>query len=261
MKTQIKNFLPALAIACASQTQAAILWTESFETDGQTTRYTASLPFRDSTNDYWERTDGTDISVGAGNYSLYDGDFFWAAEDVDDDGGNGEVEQTILFPAIQIADHTDLRFTGMFGAGNGESFDSADYVVVEYSLDGAGYVTGLSFHSADPEDGTNVALGHDTTGDGIGDGNILAAGMQEFTFPIPDGEAVEFRIRVHMNSANEEIAMDRFQLEDGIPSPVPEPRKSAAVAAGILLGFAGLRKRQGRSGRLTDVTVGEPHSQ
>ncbi len=72
-----------------SSVQAEDILVETFETDGQGVRYTASLPFNDGTSDHWNRTDGSDISNISGPYTDFVGDFFWAAEDTDDNGGDG----------------------------------------------------------------------------------------------------------------------------------------------------------------------------
>ena len=85
-----KYFALALAFSLGLTAQAQpVFFTEDFETDGQRSRYTASTPFNDSSADHWNRTDGSDIGNATGAYSSYNNSFFWAAEDTDDNGGNG----------------------------------------------------------------------------------------------------------------------------------------------------------------------------
>ncbi|MGE9297065.1 MAG: hypothetical protein ACQKBV_12330, partial [Puniceicoccales bacterium] len=69
----------------ATTMQGAVIFHESFETDGQGTRYSSTPEFNNNTpdvigNDHWGRTDGSDIHVLSG-YTGIDGSYFWAAED------------------------------------------------------------------------------------------------------------------------------------------------------------------------------------
>ena len=80
----------------------AVLFTESFETDGNGTRYNAPTVFHNDFDDYWTRvvagagtssTPQIGIEDPAGDdenrYTGQDGSAFWAAEDVDDTGAFG----------------------------------------------------------------------------------------------------------------------------------------------------------------------------
>ena len=60
-----------------------VVLSESFETDGQGSRYTASQPFNSEGN-YWDRGENADFdTLLERGYANSDGRFFWAAEDVD----------------------------------------------------------------------------------------------------------------------------------------------------------------------------------
>mgnify|MGYP001324832448 CR=1 FL=1 len=91
----------ALCLGLSAQAQT-VFYTEDFETDGQGSRYTASTPFNDGSADHWNRTDGSDIGNATGAYSSYSGTYFWAAEDTDDNGGNGVDDQTLDITGIDI---------------------------------------------------------------------------------------------------------------------------------------------------------------
>ena len=58
-----------LLISSGLSVQAAEVWSESFETDGQGSRYTSSLEFNDGNSDHWGRTDGSNISNTSGAYT------------------------------------------------------------------------------------------------------------------------------------------------------------------------------------------------
>jgi predicted extracellular nuclease len=202
--------------------QAATIWQEDFESDG--TRYTASTPFNDGSNDHWNRTNGSDIFNVTGAYTNISNSFFWAAEDTDDNGGNGNDEQTIQFNAIDISGHTNLTFKGLFGAGNesapgSSNYDAADYIKVEYAVDGGATQNGICFGYENHGDDFNEPLGLDANCDGEADmTNRLGTALQEFSFSIPDGSSLVITIRVFMDAASEEIAFDNLRVESGVSS-------------------------------------------
>ena len=83
----------------ATLVRADLVFNESFETDGQGTRYTASTPFNKQGN-YWDRGRISDFDTLV-EYTNPDGSYFWAAEDVDatGPGGNGNpLSWAALFP-------------------------------------------------------------------------------------------------------------------------------------------------------------------
>ncbi len=115
-------FVLATTLGLPSEAAAQLPFQESFETDGQGSRYTASTPNNKTANDHWNRTDGSNIANessagGASNsYTLQDGTYFWAAEDVDHvafletpgTNGNGADEQSLDITGINIAGYTGL---------------------------------------------------------------------------------------------------------------------------------------------------------
>lgn len=221
------------------------LWQESFETDGQGTRYTASNIFLDSSNDYFTRTDGSDIWLVTGPYSGMEGSYWWAAEDVDDpDTGDGLDYKSIVFNEIDTTGYSNITFRGLFAAGNennpGESnYDYADGAVVSYSVDGGTtWVQALKFRYLRDSDDFNepfhqiIAITDtcliSTTDGGFGPsggdcdtevastnfGPKLVTAAQELTFPIagtPD--SVQIRLECAFDAGSEEFAFDNFRLE------------------------------------------------
>ena len=219
----------------------AQVFSEDFETDGQGTRYTASTPFNDGSSDHWNRTDGSDINNITGAYTSISGSSFWAAEDTDDDGGNENDEQTLVFTGIDITGQSGLTFSGLFGAGNengagSSAYDSTDFIKVTYSIDGGSFQNLIWFSYQDNGDAFNEPIGLDTDFDGVQDGTLLGTALQEFSAPISGaGSSLDLSIAVHMDSADEEIAFDNFSI-------VPEPSAFGLIAG--MLGFTWVMLRR-----------------
>ena len=205
-----------------------VIFQETFESeiDDPDSKYTASSPFNDGSHDHWNRTNGDDISNVSAAYSNMEGSFFWAAEDIDDDGGNGFDEQTITFTGIDISGYTNLTFYGLFGAGNeepsgGSAYDASDYMKVVYSIDGGVEIDGLCFGYEFYGDATNEPIGLDADCSGRSDANDvnqLGATLQEFSFNLPTGTNLDLTIRVHADAASEELAFDNLRIEGDIPN-------------------------------------------
>lgn len=219
MKTNIKHALAlvALVFLCGISTQAQV-WTESFETDGLGTRYSVSNTFLNSANDFYVRTDGTNISTVAGAYSAQDGTFFWAGEDMNDTSGpnlgDGQIIKTITFFPIDVTGVVSLQLRSLFATGNtGTGWDSADQLYVEYNLDGAGWVKIQQF--ATPTAGTNLGLYQDADLNGFGEGTQLNTAFQLFSTNIPGtGTSLEIRITAGCDSGSEEFAFDLISVYD-----------------------------------------------
>ncbi|MEB3219001.1 MAG: ExeM/NucH family extracellular endonuclease, partial [Nostocales cyanobacterium 94392] len=194
------------------------IWQESFETDGQGTRYTASNTFNDGSNDHFQRTDGSNISNISNPYSNYNGTFFWAGEDLDDNGGDGLANKTITFQAVNTSSFSNLEFKGLFGVGNekgagSSAYDATDFAKVFYSIDGGtNFTEALRFSYVNSGDAFNEPLAQDTNFDGNGDGTVLTTAMQEFSFNIPNASNVTIKIEARFDAGDEEFGFDNFQL-------------------------------------------------
>ena len=186
-------------------------FSEDFETDGSGTRYTISSEFNDGSNDHFGRTDGSNVS---GGYSGQNGTYFIAGEDLDDNGGDGSSEKTILFNVIDITGYYDLKIKVLAAAGSaaGGGWDSSDYLRIEYSTDGTNFSTGLQFSA--PTSGSNKGINFDTNNDGTGDGDELTNTFAEFEQTISvTGSTLYLRLYAKANSAKEEFAIDNIRLE------------------------------------------------
>jgi hypothetical protein len=162
-----------LALFVLNTGATAQIWSESFETDGEGTNYVSSFTFNDGTSDHFGRTDGTDVS---GAYSGFDGAFFWAAEDWDDNGGDLLTVKTLTFSAIDITGLSDLQFSGLFATELvATGWDSNDTLRVEYAVDGGAWTTLLTTAAPTGLSGSNIGMWMDTDDDNVGDVEITPA--------------------------------------------------------------------------------------
>jgi|GEM_PF-2263307 len=217
-----KNLLPlvsALLLVFISPLMGVgqVFWTEDFETDGAGVRYTLDAvddEFNDGSSDHYGRTDGLGIS---GSYSGQNGIFFWAGEDIDDNGGNGNNPKAVIFNSQSIAGMTDVRISGLFarGSAGGGGIDQADYLRLDYRIDGGSWTPAIWFSG---QSGSNNGAYLDTDYDGTGDGTALTNTFASFTKDISvSGSNIELRVEMSMNSGSEEVAYDYLQLENTNP--------------------------------------------
>lgn len=247
MKLNTLSQLTAVALLTASicSIQAAEVWSESFEDDGQGVRYTSTPEFTDGGGDYWLRTDGAGLPISAGAYSGYDGTYFWAAEDVDGEGGTDEPELNVT--GIDISGAASLSFSGLFAAGHeggpgASKYDSTDYMKVQYQIDSGGYVDGICFSYEPGTDGgptTNEPIGLDADCNGESDGvaGRLNATLAEYGFAIAGtGSTLDLKVIVSVNAGDEELAFDQLKVSGNL-GDVP-PTVSSTVPTDGTVGVA-----------------------
>lgn len=207
----------------------AVIFSETFETDGNGTRYTTSIPeFTDSSEDFFLRTDGSNI-IGTYNVINPEGSFYFAAQDIDGEGAASQ--QTLTFSGINIAGATNLNFSALLAeddASDGnEDWDVAnDFVLFEYQIDGGGYNNLLRLEN----DGStfNSPPFEDTDFDGTGDGTEITDTFTSFSKAIAGtGSTLDLRITIDLNAEDEDIAIDDIQITGDRPmnfsSPITNP--------------------------------------
>jgi hypothetical protein len=168
-----------LFLSGTSGLHAGILFSESFETDGEGTRYTATSAFTDGADDYFTRTDGFSEASGLPAYTGFDGSWFWAAEDVDSTD-NPTASGLLDFTGIDVSAFGSVTLSLDVGAGSNAIFDNTDdYLLVQYRIDAGPWATALAFEN----DGAtfNTGLYQDTDFDGIGEGALVDLAMATFT--------------------------------------------------------------------------------
>lgn len=196
---------------------------ESFETDGNGTRYTTSIPeFSDGFGDFFGRTnlngtseDPGDIVVG-NVYTLsgLDGSFCFAGMDIDDGGANADI-QTILFDNVNIAGYTGLDLSIMVAEdddGANQDWDADTLLFVEIDIDNSGTFTKVLQWAA--AGGTNTEPGLDTNFDGTADGAALTNVFTAYNTAIGGtGSVIDIRITFEkQNAGDEDAAIDKIVL-------------------------------------------------
>ena len=177
---------------------------EEFESTANLTADPGSGFFNDGSSDHFNVTDGTDIS---GTTSGFTGSFF-AAEDVNDDGGTGANPQVFTI-TFDVTNFMNLSFTGLFAQPETGGFDDSDDVTVSASIDGGTPEIIIDVDEIDDGDAFNQLAQID--------GIQLTNAAQEFSSPISGtGTTLTLTISVSLGAASETIAFDNFTI-CGIP--------------------------------------------
>ena len=222
------TFCPVLLLGFPS----VIMFQESFEEEHEDfISYQSSHTFRSNTQNYWTRTDGSNINT-LNQYTNFDGDYFWAGEDLDDFAGDGLDVKTITTHSIQVEKNELLKIEASFAVGNQAAFDKNDFMKLQYSEDGKIFETLIEFRNPNGEFNQNLFL--DTDQDGYGDGKALDYTFDSFyALFVPQSDLIWLQIEVHADSENEEIAFDNLVL---YTVAIPElSRSSFLIALGVFL--------------------------
>ncbi len=234
------KFITALFISLWYSTFSSgdIILFEDFE-DGTVSYTTSNGEFTDGSEDYFTRTDGSNIS-GQVSFTGGAGSGFFAGQDLDGDGE--DPIQVVFFNGIDIDGFTDLSWSTLFAEdddGTSEDWDASDFVHVDYQIDGGGFQNlfwlennGSTFNSAPQVD---------TDFDGTGDGAVITDAFTNFSSAITEtGVLLDVRITVALDSGDEDIAFDNFLIE-GTPTAVPEPGTLGFLA---ILGLGFIRRKR-----------------
>lgn len=221
-KKHLIKLLFLFTLTSFSQTQ---FWSDTFEDVGAPSSGTRNPSVNNSSGGppatrYFWRCGTSDIST-VNVYSGFQGVKFFAGEDHRLSPIVQSGAQNILWPSINISGKTGLSFKGLLASGNGagNSWDTppnspiADYIIIEYRIDGGVWTDGLRFFASSPTISTPLSL--ETTGDSIGEGLVILNSpvFSEFSFNIPTtGTLLDLRLKVHSNSTSEEWAADNFRL-------------------------------------------------
>lgn len=211
-----------------------LLLQESFETDGEGSRYTSNT-FYTAANDFFERTRDSNIK-GRNDITNVpgseDGNYYWACEDCDVASGG---EGLITFNAVNVTGY-DLNVDVALAIGRPDDFrfENEDYFIIEYNMDGAGWNIFGAFYGDNGTDKGNLV--QDTDLDGtidVGAAQLNSFNFTDFNFTIPvTGSSVQLRARVLGSTGTEEILFDNIRLKGTASSSAPT---SATVAAKAFL--------------------------
>jgi hypothetical protein len=219
-----------VALAPAASLAQTVPYTESFETDGEGTRY-QSNSFDGGSNAYFRRVAlsdvGTTIDVSnPDGYTGITGSSFWATEYTNGPNGTGSSVRVVRLQELDVSGAGLVRFTGDFAIGcaspcfDGIFQDGEDTFYVEYSEDGGStWTRALDFRGT--SQGVDVNVAPDFDGDGVGEGLPLTNEMQPYGFVLPaTASLITIRVYIELDE-NEEIAFDNFRLEEIPPVGVP----------------------------------------
>ncbi|MFV1884304.1 MAG: T9SS type A sorting domain-containing protein [Balneola sp.] len=208
MKRLLLSMGVCLALTATSLAQSTILL-EDFEDTG--IYYTSSITeFTDLGQDYFKRTDGSDIT--GESFSNILGSFYFGAQDIDGEGASLPVN--ISINDIDISGYTDLIlrvYLAEDATGASEHWDASDYVHFTYDID-EGSVSNLLWIET-LGDTTNGPPGIDTDFDGNGDGTELTSTFAQFSASISGtGSLLDLTIEFQLNSGDEDIAIDNIEI-------------------------------------------------
>ncbi|MEM7370437.1 MAG: hypothetical protein AAF587_17640, partial [Bacteroidota bacterium] len=200
---------------------------ESFETDGETSRYTSNSFNNPALSDVWDRTDQNPApyhsqTITAGTR---DGSWYWAGEDVF--SGLGGSDAFVTLNAFNVSGFSSLDVQialGISRFGQGR-WENDDFMIVEYNMDAAGWnIIGL-FRGNNPTNGLGGALFQDTDNSTVSFGPFgteVTGTFADFTLPIPvTGTSIQIRVRTNCNGS-EEPGFDNIRLR-GIASANDAP--------------------------------------
>jgi len=222
---QIFNGVSWESINCLTSTPFAP-FSESFETDGNGTRYTLSAPegADAASDDYFIRTDGAEISYGGDDMITFmgtpDGSYFFAAQDIDGVTGiSTGALQTMNFTGIDITTGVNLQLDILIAeddstGGSPEHWDEInDSFSIQYQIDGGGFQNLFAIESQAVAGGFNDLPRIDTDFDGIGDGIIITNAWTNYNSSIiGTGVILDLRIQFYLNSDGEDIAIDHIRI-------------------------------------------------
>lgn len=191
---------------------------ETFETDGNGTRYTTSIPeflddfFFGSALQYFARIDDTADSGTEVIGTFVDSDGFWFGAMDTDGPGTAPAMETVTFTGIDISGLTNLNFSGSFAAifGAFSTWEPGDQIFFEASIDGGAYTKFLQFASTGT--GASGPLALDTDLDGVGDGPTLNSTFTAYSNAISGtGSTLDLRVTFeNLNQLGEDFHIDNL---------------------------------------------------
>jgi hypothetical protein len=228
----LKTTTLLLAFAGATTAHAADLYFQDFETAGD--GYTTSIAeFTDGGQDYFLRTDGSNINGNIG-YVGRTG-FFFGGQDIDGEGATLPVSLTTA--AFSIAGNTMLQFSVDLAEDrandNNQDWDALDSVRFEYAVDGGAWQEiftaendGSTFNSAAFIDGVRIT-------------DTFRAFSADLTGVI--GDSMQVRLVWNLSDGDEDLAVDNIRVTGQTIAVVPLP--PAAFAGLAMLGALGVARR------------------
>jgi hypothetical protein len=216
MKQLLLLFTLFIGIQGFSQTN---VYQENFETDANGTNYNTSIAeFLAGGDDYFTRTDGSDLA-GSVQINGIEGSFFFGAQDID--GGDGvTLPVTLTTAQIDVTGLSNLDLAVLLAEdadGSSLDWDDTDFVHFSYTLDGGAPQNLLWLESNEINGGFNSEAAVDTDFDGVGDGQVLTDALTEFSagFDVSGASTLEIQVEFQLDAGDEDIAIDNLRVVDG----------------------------------------------
>ncbi len=238
--------LAAILFTAPAPLFAVDLLDESFETDGEGTRYRSNT-HTDGANDFFERHDfATDNPhpSHATAVTAVDGSFAWAGEDVDtsDNPLGSGMPGIVRLDDLTVTGHNNLKVIVALGFSPqvAAAFEAADSIQIQAAFDGnsggtgsVGALTSGSYTTVGRFLGNTVdgdGLVQDTNLNGVLDGGEttqLSATLTDFMFDISGvgglaatGDALSIQV-VAAVGGNEEIVFDHIRVTGDVTATDP----------------------------------------
>ncbi|MEM7368272.1 MAG: T9SS type A sorting domain-containing protein [Bacteroidota bacterium] len=197
---------------------------ESFETDGESSRYTSNSGNDAGLSDVWERTNSLPHSYHSTTMSTgtMDGSYYWVAEDT---YSLLSADAHVTLNALDVSSYENLTVTVAVAISrHGQNrWERDDVVAIEYNMDGGGWNTiGLfSGNNASPGLGGALFQDSDATLSTFGTFTTEVTGtFADFTFSVgATGSSLQVRLRVDCNGS-EELGVDNIVIEGDLVTPV-----------------------------------------
>lgn len=217
-----------LSVALPSRTLAADLVTETFNTNGEGSRYTSSTYVNGS--DAFTRTDLYPYTSHAGPLTATPPQSagYWATEDIDSTGNPLGNHGIVRLNSINVTGLNNLQVHVYF-AQVADKFDLNDKIEVQAAFDGnrggatltSGNFTTIGRFIGDTvdqfgdgpmrQDVNLINLDGQVTDDG--GSPVLSDTMTEYTFDIPaQGAWLSVQVRFEQNGGNEHLAFDHLRV-------------------------------------------------
>ncbi|MGK0386410.1 MAG: hypothetical protein ACI849_001026, partial [Patiriisocius sp.] len=188
---------------------------ESFETNGNGTRYNTSIPEELNGTHYFSRGMESSYTGVILNGSM-DGSYLFAGQNLDDlQGGTASSQQTLIISNIVVTGETNVLFEVLLAEddqGANEDWDGSDLMHIDYNIDSGAYQPLLWVET---QDASNQEPSLDEDFNGIGDNAVFITDTwTDFmkNIPIASGNSLNIRITMNFNSAEEDIAIDNIRI-------------------------------------------------
>ncbi|MBL7817858.1 MAG: T9SS type A sorting domain-containing protein [Saprospiraceae bacterium] len=218
--------LTTLFNCCYSAFSQTTLLSESFETDGEGTRYTSNTYVDCTFSDFFFRTNSNPVTPSGSGCSAFftetltnlQGSYFWASEDIRTSTPtlNSRPPGSITFSSLNIAGYSGMSVSLYLATSgnNGTRWESADSINIQVSINSGTFVTVGRFVG---DNSVGGRLRVDSNLDGIGqttEATADQAAFAKYTFSIPyTGSTLQLRLDYDQVGGSEELAIDAIELK------------------------------------------------